>query len=104
MSDIIMGARKFRTFNIMDDCTREALAIEFDTSLSFKRIIRALESVIAWRGKPKLSEPTTDLNSLAKSLSGGARNMKSRFNLYNPAGLCRTVISKDSTACTARPF
>jgi len=52
MSDSIMGVRKFRTFNVMDDCTREALAIEIDTSLSSKRIIRTLESVIAWRGKP----------------------------------------------------
>jgi len=66
MSDSIMGVRKFRTFNVMDDCTREALAIEIDTSLSSKRIIRTLESVIAWRGKPKLSEPTTALNSLPK--------------------------------------
>jgi len=51
ISDSIMGVRKFRTFNVMDDCTREALAIEIDTSLSSKRIIRTLESVIAWRGK-----------------------------------------------------
>jgi transposase InsO family protein len=42
---------KFRTFNVMDDCTGEALAIEIDTSLSSKRIVRTLESVIAWRGK-----------------------------------------------------
>ena len=52
MSDSITGDRKFRTFNVMDDCTREALAIEIDTSPSSKRIIRTLESVIAWRGKP----------------------------------------------------
>jgi putative transposase len=53
MSDSIMGDRKFRTFNVMDDCTREALAIEIDTSLSSKRKIRTVESVIAWRGKPQ---------------------------------------------------
>ena len=51
LSDSIMGVRKFRTFNVMDDCTGEALAIEVDTSLSSKRIIRTMESVIAWRGK-----------------------------------------------------
>ena len=47
MSDRIMGVCKFRTFNVMDNCTQEALAIEIDTSLSSKRIIRTLESVIA---------------------------------------------------------
>jgi putative transposase len=34
MSDSMVGGRKFRTFNVMDDCTREALAMEVDTSLS----------------------------------------------------------------------
>jgi putative transposase len=53
MSDSMMGNRKFRTFNVMDDCSREALAIEVDTSLSSKRIIRTLERVIENRGKPK---------------------------------------------------
>lgn len=52
MSDSLMGIRKFRTFNVMDDCSREALAIEIDTSLSSKRIIRTLERIIAHRGKP----------------------------------------------------
>lgn len=53
MSDSLMGIRKFRTFNVMDDCSREALAIEIDTSLSSKRIIRTLERIIEQRGKPK---------------------------------------------------
>jgi transposase InsO family protein len=104
MSDSIMGVRKFRTFNVMDDCTREALAIEIDTSLSSKRIIRTLESVIAWRGKPTVIRTDNGPEFTSKVLSGGARNMKSRFNLFNTAGLCRTVTSKDSTACTAKPF
>ena len=53
MSDSMVGNRKFRTFNVMDDCSREALAIEVDTSLSAKRVIRALERIIEQRGKPK---------------------------------------------------
>jgi len=53
MSDSMVGNRKFRTFNVMDDCTREALAIEVDTSLSSKRIIRTLEQIIEQRGKPQ---------------------------------------------------
>ncbi len=53
MSDSLVGSRKFRTFNVMDDCSREVLAIEVDTSLSAKRIIRTLDRVIAERGIPK---------------------------------------------------
>ena len=52
MSDAMVGNRKFRTFNVMDDCSREVLAIEVDTSLSSKRIIRTLDRVIELRGKP----------------------------------------------------
>ena len=103
MSDSIMGVRKFRTFNVIDDCTREALAIEIDTSLSSKRIIRTLESVSLGVAGLQLSETSTALNSLPQRLSGGARNLKLRFSLFNPVGPCRTVTSKDSTACTAKP-
>jgi len=52
MSDSMVGGRKFRTLNIMDDGSREALAIEVDTSLSSKRVIRVLERIIEQRGKP----------------------------------------------------
>jgi len=52
MSDSLVSGRKFRTLNVMDDCSREALAIEVDTSLSSKRVIRVLERVIQQRGKP----------------------------------------------------
>jgi putative transposase len=54
MSDSLMDGRKLRTLNIIDDCNREALAIEIDTSLSAKRVIRVLKRIIARRGKPKV--------------------------------------------------
>jgi len=53
MSDSLVGNRKFRTFNVMDVCTREVLAIEIDTSLTSKRVIRTLNRVIEKRGAPK---------------------------------------------------
>jgi len=53
MSDSMVNSRKFRTFNVIDDCTREALAIEIDTSISAKRVIRILDRIITERGKPK---------------------------------------------------
>jgi putative transposase len=37
---------------VIDDCTREALAIEVDTSLSSKRVIRTLDRIIDLQGKP----------------------------------------------------
>jgi len=53
MSDSLVVGRKFRTFNVIDDCSREVLAIDIDTSLSSKRIIRTLNRIIDERGLPK---------------------------------------------------
>ena len=50
MSDSLVCGRRFRTFNVVDDFNREALAIEIDLSLPAPRIIRVLERIIAWRG------------------------------------------------------
>ncbi len=48
-----MCGRRFRTFNIVDDFNREALAIEIDLSLPAARVIRVLERVSLFRGYPE---------------------------------------------------
>lgn len=53
MSDALTDGRKFRTFNLIDDFNREVLAVEADTSLPAKRVIRILERIIWERGKPE---------------------------------------------------
>lgn len=53
MSDSLMTSRRFRTFNIVDDFNREALAIEIDLNLPAPRVIRVLDRVIAERGYPE---------------------------------------------------
>jgi len=53
MSDSLWDGRKFRTFNVVDDFNREALAIEVDLSLPSQRVIRVLDRLVAWRGFPQ---------------------------------------------------
>jgi putative transposase len=53
MSDALLNGRRIRTFNIIDDFNREALAIEVDTSLPAKRVIRILDQLTDWRGYPQ---------------------------------------------------
>jgi putative transposase len=53
MSDSLASGRAFRTLNILDDFNREALWIEVNTSLPAERVIRVLEMLIDWRGRPK---------------------------------------------------
>ena len=52
MSDALWDGRRFRTFNVIDDFSREALAIEVDLNLPATRVIRTLERIAAWRGYP----------------------------------------------------
>ena len=54
MSDRLTDNRKFRTFNVIDDFNREGLSIEVDFSLPSPRVIRSLNQIIEWRGKPKV--------------------------------------------------
>ena len=53
MHDQLSDKRSYRLFNVIDDHNREALGIEVDLSLPTTRVIRALNQIIEWRGKPK---------------------------------------------------
>lgn len=52
MSDSLYSGRRFRTFNVVDDFNREALAIEIDLNLPAERVVRVLDRVASWRGYP----------------------------------------------------
>jgi putative transposase len=52
MSDSLQDGRSIRTFNVIDDYNREGLCIDVDFSIPSQRVIRSLEQVIEWRGKP----------------------------------------------------
>ncbi len=52
VTDALSSGRRFRTLNIVDDYTREAVAIEVDTSLSGRRVARVLEELKDQRGLP----------------------------------------------------
>jgi putative transposase len=104
MSDSMVGNRKFRTFNVIDDCTREVLAIEVDTSLSSRRIIRTLERVIVDRGTPTAIRTDNGLNLLLMILKVGAEIKRSPYSLFNQANPCRMAISNDLTGFTGKQY
>lgn len=53
MQDVLTDGRRFRTLNVLDTVTRECLAIEVDTSLPGQRVVRVLDRLVEWHGKPK---------------------------------------------------
>jgi putative transposase len=50
VSDQMTDCRRFRVLTVVDDCTRECLALVADTSLSGLRVARELEALIAGAG------------------------------------------------------
>ena len=53
VSDQLTDGRRFRILTVVDDCTRECLALIADTSLSGARVARELAAPFEARGKPQ---------------------------------------------------
>ena len=52
VSDVLADGRRFRVLVIVDDFTRECLALVVDTSISGRRVARELDAILAARKKP----------------------------------------------------
>ena len=67
VSDAFTDGRRFRVLAVVDDFTRECLALVADTSLSGLRVARELDAIIGRRGRPLtiVSDNGTELTSMA---------------------------------------
>jgi putative transposase len=67
VSDQMTDGRRFRILTVVDDCTRECLALVADTSLSGVRVARELDVLMGERGKPGMvvSDNGSELTSNA---------------------------------------
>lgn len=54
VSDQLTDGRRFRIMAVVDDCTRECLALIVDTSLSGTRVARELDRLITERDRPRM--------------------------------------------------
>ena len=67
VSDQFIDGRRMRILTVVDDCTRECLALAADTSISGQRVARELDRLLAERGRPTtiVSDNGTELTSNA---------------------------------------
>lgn len=67
VSDAFTDGRRFRVLVVVDDYSRECLALVPDTSLSGLRMTRELNAIIEQRGKPRtiVSDNGTEMTSMA---------------------------------------
>jgi len=96
--DQLSDGRRFRILAVVDDFTRECLALIADTSLSGLRVGRELDAVSAWRGKPAVCvwDNGTELTSMMRL--PGHRRPASNGTTSCRASRSRTPSSKASTA------
>lgn len=82
--DTLATGRKFRTLNIVDDFTRECVAIEVDTSLGGQRVTRVLDRLAASRGLPKTIVTDNGPEFAGRALDGWAYTTKVKIHFIRP--------------------
>lgn len=90
VSDQLTDGRRFRILAVVDDCTRECLALIVDTSLSGMRVARELDRLITERGRPRKSA-TMAANSPRTPFSPGQIRTASNGITLRPASRCRRM-------------
>jgi putative transposase len=84
MADQLSDGRSVRLFNVIDDFNREALAIDVDFSLPALRVIRSLDQVIEWRGKPAAIRCDNGPKYISGTLLGWAEQRGVRIDFIQP--------------------
>jgi putative transposase len=97
MADRLEDGRAFRLLNVLDDFNREGLGIEVDFSLPAERVVRSLNRIIEWRGKPASIRVDNVLSISAESCWPGRKVCRSTSATFSQASLSRTPMSSGTT-------
>ena len=74
MHDQLTDSRNIRLLNIIDDFNREGLNIDVDLSLPTTHVIRSLNRIIEWRGKPKIIRCDNGPEYISEKLKAWAKD------------------------------
>jgi putative transposase len=79
--DTLSSGRNVRLLTVVDDFTRESLAIEVDSTLPSRRVIAVLERVIAQRGLPEVikTDNGPEFSSLITRKWAALRGVRQHF-------------------------
>jgi len=84
MGDSLADGRTFRTFNLVDDYSREAPIIVVDQSLPGERIVRELDAVVAVRGVPEMIVMDNGPEFAGKALDAWAYQRGVKLHFIRP--------------------
>jgi putative transposase len=98
MADRLGDGRAFRLLNVLDDFNREGLGIEVDFSLPAERVIRSLDRIIEWRGKPGTIRVDNGPEYISETLRKWAEKNKITISTSSRDSPSRTLMSSATTA------
>ena len=98
VSDALADGRRFRVLAVVDDFTRECLALVVDTSLSGIRVARELDRIVEGAAGPAGGQRQRHRTDLACHPRLAAGSAASNGTTSRPASRRRTASSKASTA------
>ena len=84
VSDCTAGGRTIRMLTLVDDFTRECLAIEVDTSLGGERVRRVLENVVGKRGRPESIVVDNGPEFRGRALAAWSEQRRVRLQFIEP--------------------
>ena len=84
MADQLADGRPIRTLNVLDDFNREGLGIEVDFLLPAERVVRSLNWIIEWRGKPLIIRVDNDPEYISGKLIAWAERMGIHIQYIQP--------------------
>ena len=84
MHDQLIDGRAIRLFNVLDDYNREGLGIDVDFSLPAERVIRSLNHIIEWRGKPQTLRCDNGPEYISQTLRDWAQAQGIRIEYIQP--------------------
>ena len=73
-----------RLLNVIDDHNREALGVEVDFNLPTQRVIRSLNNIIQWRGKPDAIRCDNGPENISKLIQAWAQELGIKLLYIQP--------------------
>lgn len=97
MSDQLARGGSFHALNVLDDFNREGPTIEVGFSLPSERVVRCLNRIIEWRGKPDVIRSTMARKTSVPRRCRGRRTGASPSGISSRASRTGTPASRAVT-------
>ena len=102
VSNVLADGRRFRVLVVVDDFTRECLALVVDTSLSGRRVVRELNHIVERRGAPLLVVSDNGEGLTSHVVLSLAARSRCRLALHRPRQASAERIRREPERSLAR--